>query len=79
MLPSEAQWKTMGATSSTYTTLLDGFDSVGGTNLKSGPYWSSTDIENDNAFLFDFASGHVGWYWLSKDDPLPLVRACLAF
>ena len=84
MLPSRTQWETMGATSSTYTTLLDGFSGItGASNLQSGPYWSSTEIENnpDNACLFDFNSNHVGWFALSKnsDNPVPLVRACLAF
>ena len=84
MLPSRTQWETMGATSSTYTTLLDGFSGItGASNLQSGPYWSSTEIENnpDDACLFDFNFNHVGWFALSKnsDDPVPLVRACLAF
>ena len=82
MLPSRDQWEAMGATSSTYTTLLDGFSGItGASNLQSGPYWSSTELENDpdDASLFDFNRG--GWFALSKnsDNPVPLVRACLAF
>ncbi len=84
MLPSRDQWEAMGAKIETYTTLLDGFSGItGASNLQSGPYWSSTELENnpDVACLFDFKSDHVGWYTLSKnsDNPVPLVRACLAF
>ena len=84
MLPSRDQWEAMGAKIETYTTLLDGFSGItGASNLQSSPYWSSTELENnpDVACLFDFKSDHVGWYTLSKnsDNPVPLVRACLAF
>ena len=80
MLPSKTQWETMGATSSTYTTLLNGFTSVGGSNLESRKYWSSTENEDtpDLAWVFFFGNGD----WSNgthKDDIGPLVRACLAF
>ena len=79
MLPSRTQWETMGATRSTYTTLRDGFTSVGGSNLESDDYWSSTEYEDylNYAWLFDFGGG--GWNVYPKDYYYPLVRACLAF
>ena len=79
MLPSRTQWETMGATRSTYTTLRDGFTSVGGSNLESDDYWSSTEYEDylNYAWLFEFGGG--GWNVYPKDYYYPLVRACLAF
>ena len=79
MLPSKTQWETMGATSSTYTTLRNGFTSVGGSNLESDYYWSSTEYESDpsNAWMFLFSNG--SWDGFFKSINSPLVRACLAF
>lgn len=79
MLPSKTQWETMGATSSTYTTLRNGFTSVGGSNLESDYYWSSTEYESapSNAWMFLFSNG--SWDWFFKSMNSPLVRACLAF
>lgn len=77
MLASQEQWQTMGAiqNSSTYYALRGGFSSVGGTNLQSGYYWSST------------ASGALAWYFRYDDCMWGYmnnyrdyrVRACLAF
>ena len=80
MLPSRTQWETMGATNSTYTTLRDGFTSVGGSNLDSDYYWSSTEYENDpsnDAWMFYFINGSWNEFFKSMDSIL--VRACLAF
>ena len=81
MLPSRTQWETMGATNSTYTTLRNGFTSVGGSNLVSYYYyyWSSTEHEDDPiyAWYFDFNLG--SWVADYKDLEHLLVRACLAF
>ena len=79
MLPSKTQWETMGATSSTYTTLRNGFTSVGGSNLESDYYWSSTEYESDpsNAWMFLFSNG--SWVGFFKSINSSLVRACLAF
>ena len=79
MLPSRTQWETMGATSSTYTTLRNGFTSVGGSDLESYYYWSSTEVEDDpgSAWMFGFGNDH--WYHDGKGNAWPLVRACLAF
>ena len=77
MLPSRTQWETMGATSSTYTTLLNGFTSVGGSNLESDYYRSSTEYDTYSAWMFLFSDG--SWDWFSKSINSSLVRACLAF
>jgi hypothetical protein len=82
LLASKDQWNYMlgtnGAGSS--TTLLDGFTSVGGSNLESQDYWSSTEYESntDEAWMFNF--GYDSWYDYPKaETAYPLVRACLAF
>ena len=77
MLPSRTQWETMGATSSTYTTLRNGFTSVGGSNLQSGYYWSSTGVASYYAWSYNFDIG--GSQNGSKDYAYLRVRACLAF
>ncbi len=79
MLPSKTQWETMVATSSSFTTLRDGFTSVGGSNLESYYYWSSTEdkYDPDGVYVFFFHGGH--WVGGSKNFNDPLVRACLAF
>ena len=79
MLPSPDQWYTMGATGSTYTTLRDGFTSVGGSNLQSADYWSSTEVEGDPESVWKFDFGYGTWHNGTKYDDSPLVRACLAF
>ena len=79
MLPSRTQWETMGATSISYETLRNGFTSVGGDNLESNYYWSSTEYEHDtsNAWMFYFNDG--SWDGFFKSMNSILVRACLAF
>ena len=80
MLPSSNQWSTMGATGDTYTTLRDGFTSVGGSNLQSADYWSSTEFEDDPAdYAWRFHFGDGSWKEVYKYDEYPRVRACLAF
>ena len=79
MLPSRTQWETMGATSITYTTLRDGFTSVGGSNLDSDYYWSSTEYENDTSEAWTFFFNNGSWGEFFKSTNSILVRACLAF
>jgi hypothetical protein len=59
--------------------LRDGFTSVGGSNLESQDYWSSTEYVYPNeAWMFNF--GYDSWYDYPKaETAYPLVRACLAF
>jgi len=83
LLASKDQWDYMlgtnGAGSS--TTLRDGFESVGGTNMKKVNYWSSTENGTDNAWNCYF--GNIGggdWYSSYKNYSNGYnVRACLAF
>ena len=81
LLASKDQWNYMLGTSGagSSTTLLDGFTSVGGSNLESQDYWSSTEYEYDptEAWMFNF--GYDCWYDTPKNRVYPLVRACLAF
>ncbi len=59
-----------------YSALRDGFSSVGGTNMQSGNYWSSTESGSSNAwdYLFDF-----GVWYIDDKGGGSYVRACLAF
>lgn len=75
-LATEDEWNNMISAAGSYTALRDGFSSVGGTNMKSGYYWSSTEKDGDNAWLF--VSVYGGWDSDYKDYDY-LVRACLAF
>ena len=60
-----------------YTALRDGFSSVGGSNLQSGTYWSST--ENGSIFAWYYYFGSGSWNDYRKDTSSVRVRACLAF
>ena len=81
LLASKDQWNYMLGTNGagSYTTLLNGFTSVGGYNLESKDYWSSTEYESDptEAWMFNF--GYDQWYDYPKGGAYPQVRACLAF
>ena len=79
LLASKDQWNNMITAAGGYTALRDGFTSVGGSNLDSEYYWSSTEYENDtsNAWMFLFSDG--SWNGFPKSMNSILVRACLAF
>ena len=84
MLPSKDQWnkmidacKNVLGTNNDFQDLRDGFTSVGGSNLKSKDYWSSTEYYYDEAWMFNF--DYDRWYDYPKDEAYPQVRACLAF
>ena len=78
MLPSMAQWNQMIDAAGSYTALRDGFSSVGGTNLQSDSYWSSTELVSVYVWLYYFYDDT--WCYVGKDgDDLFRVRACLAF
>ena len=79
LLASQDQWNyMMGANGAgSYTALRDGFTSVGGSNLQSDDYWSSTELNSISAYPYDFENGY--WYYTSKDYGVVRVRACLAF
>ena len=79
-LASKDDWNNMITAAGSYTALRDGFESVGGSNLQSVSYWSSTENENDsnNAWRCNFSNG----LWYGGGDKVGdayRVRACLAF
>ena len=83
VLPSKEQWEAMGAKESNSTSakaLRDGFSSVGGTNMQSGAYWSSTENSTNvnKAYRYYFTSGY---YWENNVNKTVNnnVRACLTF
>ena len=83
VLPSKEQWEKMGALESgvaTATALCDGFSSVGGTNMQSAAYWSSTanSTNANKAYRYYFTTG---FYWENNVNKTEnnYVRACLTF
>ena len=75
-LASKDEWSSMISAAGSYSALRDGFSSVGGTNMQSGYYWSSTESGSDSACDCDFDDGD----WSSDAKYLgTYVRACLAF
>ena len=75
-LATQDEWNNMKSGAGDYTALRDGFTSVGGSNLQSGDYWSSTELDDISAWRYDFKNG--SWYYSSKGGGV-LVRSCLAF
>ena len=77
LLASLEQWQTMISGSKTYTALRDGFSSVGGTNMQSDSYWTSSHSDNQSANIYRFSAGT--WGRGNKTATSFRVRACLAF
>ena len=77
MLPSQAQWNKMISAAGSYTALRDSFSSVGGTNMSSYYYWSSTEIGSDNVYYIYFGNGN--WGGGNKGYSDVRTRAVLAF
>ena len=81
LLASKDQWDYMLGTNGagSYTALRDGFTSVGGSNLQSDDYWSSTECEDDSNYAWGY--NFVYGYWNNdyKGYSPIRVRACLAF
>ena len=75
-LASKNEWDNMINAAGSYSALRDGFSSVGGTNMQSEGYWSSTEDDSSEAWSYNFGYGY--WSDLSKDW-YRFVRACLAF
>ena len=73
-LPSKDEWDLMINAAGGFTKLCNGFESIGGTNLQDMPYWSSTAVDDNNAYSID----SQGWSEKAKKGTA-LVRACLAF
>ena len=76
-LASKDEWDQMISGAGGYAALRDGFSSVGGTNMQSDVYWSSTEgYSNTAAFRYIFSSGE--WQQGTRTQSVN-VRACLAF
>ncbi len=60
-----------------YQDLRDGFNRVGGSNLRSYYYWAHTVYGTEKAYVFPFDNG--SWNATLKTNGGPWVRACLAF
>ena len=81
LLASKDQWSNMISAAGSYTTLRDGFKSVGGSNMKTDHYWSSTEDGTDYAWDYYFSYINIDgrWYSSFKNSNNFNVRACLAF
>lgn len=75
-LASKDEWDNMISTAGSYSDLRDGFSSVGGTNMQSACYWSSSEDDSDYAWGYGFDFGF--WSSVSKGFGY-YVRPCLAF
>lgn len=75
-LPTGYQWNLMFTSVGSSTDLRDSFSSVGGTNMQSAGYWTSTEHNQSFANYFDFSKGY--WGTGSKIANFQ-VRACIAF
>ena len=76
-LATKDEWTNMITAAGSYTALRDGFTSVGGSNLQSDMYWSSTERIASHARYYSFYAG--SWSIDNKDNGNIRVRACLAF
>ncbi|UKK57195.1 DUF1566 domain-containing protein [Prevotella communis] len=74
-LATKDEWSNMITAAGSHTALRDGFSSVGGTNMQSDFYWSSTPISY-GAWYYTFDGGK--WTNGGKG-ATQYVRACLAF
>ena len=75
-LASKDEWNNMTSAAGNYTALRDGFSSVGGTDMQSDDYWSST--ENGSNYAWNYYLSDGSWGSSSKVWNY-YVRACLAF
>ena len=76
-LATKDEWTNMITAAGSYTALRDGFTGVGGSNLLSDVYWSSTESGSDSAWVYYFDDGDL--FDLIKGNGNVRVRACLAF
>ena len=78
-LATKDEWDNMISGAGGYAALRDGFTSVGGTNLKSNWYWSSTKYNDSYTYEYFFGEGRQSnWSWANKNTSI-YVRAALAF
>ena len=85
-LPSVGQWNKMVnacknklGTNNSYKDLRDGFNGVGGTNLQSTDYWTSTQLSDQKAWCIMFDDEHGGYWFSTYKDKNYYVRSALAF
>lgn len=78
-LASDGEWRNMIDAAGSYTALRDGFSSVGGTNMQSAGYWSSTQTNMNWEWYYYYNFGSGNWDYYDKDFGSYVVRACLAF
>lgn len=75
-LASGYQWGKMLTAAGSHTALRDGFYGVGGTNMQSKNYWSSSECDDSQAWAYVFESGNAGVGFKSSNK---YVRSALAF
>ena len=75
-LATKDEWNNMITAAGSATALRTGFEGVGGSNLQSDDYWSSTEVDSYFAYPYNFDSG--GWSFNNKGN-VAYVRACLAW
>jgi hypothetical protein len=76
-LADKDEWTNMITAAGGHAALREGFSSVGGSNLQSDAYWSSTEYASLGAWIYDFFIGD--WNYDGKGADYYFVRACLAF
>ena len=83
LLPSRNQWKAMfnanGGHYSIYNGLNTAIGTAGGTALREGYYWSSTEYVEGYAYFVDLRSNGYALFLNDRKGYDYLVRACLAF
>lgn len=77
-LPTGYQWQLMINAAGGFADLRNGFASVGGTNMASDDYWSSTEWNGNNLYAWAFSSYWNEFRGFGKDSGLK-VRSALAF
>ena len=79
-LPSQEEWNNMITAAGSYTALRDGFSSFGGTNMKAGTYWSSTDAGTfyGTRLIYGYKFNQGDWGTIGSTYGQN-TRACLAF
>ena len=75
-LATKDEWTNMITAAGNYTDLRTGFSSVGGSNLQSDLYWSSTEYKSNFAWGYDFYYEYGDNFGKVENYR---VRACLAF
>lgn len=81
-LATQDEWNNMFTAAVSATALRDGFEGVGGSNLQSDDYWSSTDADDSSfaaIYPFNFSAYNFdAWNECTKVGD-NYVRACLAW